>query len=89
MGLVYDTLARPDRPTITVLYEPSQARGPLSSEDTDLDVYELSVSGKPFRSHGEIDRAWRSDETVGGWLGVIFAVCGIYLLRCASRSNAT
>ena len=87
MGLVCDTLSRPDHPVITVLYDPSHAGGPIYSKDTYHYVYELSVSGKPFRSHAEINRAWRSDETVGGWLGAAFIAIGIYLSFSAARGK--
>ena len=87
MGLVYDTLSRPDHPVITVLYDPDSAGGPIFSKDVYYSVYELSVAGKPFRAHAEINRAWRSDETVGGWLGVVFVAMGIFLCFYAARSR--
>jgi hypothetical protein len=87
MGLVYDTLSSPGRPVITVLYDPGSAGSPTFSKDVYYSVYEFSVAGRPFRSHAEIDRAWRSDEAVGGWLGVAFVAIGIFLCFCARRSR--
>jgi hypothetical protein len=87
IGLVYDTLSRTDHPVVTVLFYPGHASGPIYSKDTFNGVYELSISGKPFRSRNEIDAAWRSDEKVGAWLGAIFIVIGVYLSFCALRGE--
>jgi len=85
MGLVHDTLSRPDRPTVTVLYDPNSPGGPIYSNDTYYDVFELSIAGKPFRGHDEIAAAWQSDENVAVWLAAFFVLGGIYLSWAALR----
>lgn len=86
-GLVYDTLTLSDRPVITVLYDPSNPSGPIYSSDIYFSVFELSVAGKPFRSHGEIAEAWRADEHVAVWLGSLFALGGMCLAWPAFRNR--
>ena len=78
MGLVYNTLARLDHPGVTILFDPKAAG------DSNL-VYELSMSGQPFRSHQETAHAWASDERIGGWLGVICFFVGLFMLYSAAR----
>lgn len=87
VGLVQDTLSRADRPVVTVLYDPNSPSGPIYSTDKFYSVYELSIAGTPFRSHEQVDAAWRSDQRFAAWLSAIFACCGIYLAREASRSK--
>ena len=85
MGLVYDTMSRPDRPLITVLYDPSNPSGPIYSKDTYYSVFELGIDGKPFRSHSQIGEAWQADENIAIWLALCFALCTIYFVRLAFR----
>ena len=87
MGLVHDTLSRPDRPVVTVLYDPNSRGGPIYSGDTYYGVFELSIAGKPFRSHHQIAAAWQSDENVGIWLAGFFALSGAYLSWAALRNR--
>lgn len=83
--LVRDALSRPDRPVVTVLYDPDNPGGPIYSNDTYHGVFELSVDGKPLRRHADVDAAWRSDENVAAWLAFIFALLGLYLTGTAFR----
>ena len=87
MGLVHDTLSRPDHPVITVLYDPSNPGGPIYSKDSYYGVFELGIAGKPFRSHTQIAQAWQSDENIAVWLGICFALSGIYLAWLALRKR--
>lgn len=87
MGVVYDTLSRSGRTPITVLFDSGHPGGPIFTKDKYYGVFELSVAGKPFRSYDEIDQAWRSDETVGAWLGIAFFLSGVFLAYCAVRNS--
>lgn len=87
MGLVHDTLSRRDRPVVTVLFDPSSPGGPIYSSDIYYGVFELSIAGKPFRSHDQIATAWRSDENVAVWLAALFALGGIHLSWAALRTR--
>ena len=88
MGLVRDTLSRSDHPVITVLYDPSSPGGPIYSKDVYYSVFELGIAGKPFRSHAEIAEAWQSDENIAVWLGICFALSGMYLSWLALRHRS-
>lgn len=87
MGLVRDTLSRPDRPVITVLYDPNSPSGPIYSTDKFYSVYELSIAGTPFRSHEQVEAAWRSDQRFAALVSAFFAFGAIYLARKASRNK--
>jgi hypothetical protein len=87
MGLVHDTLSRPERPVVTVLFDPGSPSGPIYSTDEFHSVFELSVAGRPLRSHDQIAAAWRSDENLAPWLAAIFAFMGTYLSWTAFRSR--
>lgn len=87
MGLVHDNLSRPGRPVVTVLYDPGSPGGPIYSSDTYYGVFELSIAGKPFRSHDQIAAAWRSDQNLAVWLAVFFALGGAYLTWVALRNR--
>jgi hypothetical protein len=78
MGLVREALLRKDHPVVTVLYD--------SSKTDYHPVFELALSGKPIRSHEEIADAWQADENVALWLGVAFALGGLFLAWSASRA---
>lgn len=87
MGLVRNTLSRPDRPVVTVLLDPANPTGPIYSNDTYLRVFELSIAGKPFRSHEEIAAAWEADEELAVWLAGFFALSGVFLSWVALRDR--
>jgi len=87
MDLVHDTLSSPDRPVVTVLFDVSRSGGPIYSNDTYYGVYELSIAGKPLRSHDQIAAAWRSDESLAVWLAAFLALSGIYLSWAALRGR--
>ena len=87
MGLVRDALSRPDRPVVTVLYDPRNPGGPIYSKDIYYGVFELSIAGKPFRSHAEIAEAWQNDENLAVWLGSFFVLGGMYLAWAAFRNR--
>jgi hypothetical protein len=87
MGLVHDTLSRPDHPVVTVLYDPRNPSGPIYSNDKYYPVFELSIAGKPFRSHDEVANAWRSDENVALLLAALLALGGAFLSWSALGSR--
>ncbi len=78
MDLVRDALLREDHPIVTVLYD--------SSKSDYHPIFELAISGTKIRSHEEIADAWQTDENVALWLGVAFAVGGLFLAWSASRT---
>jgi len=79
MDLVHEALTRPDRPIVTVLYDPKSARGPIYSNDVYYGVFELFIAGKPIRSHEQTAKAWQSDQGTALWLAAFFALGGGYL----------
>ena len=87
LGLVQDTLSRPDRPVASILYSLGSPSGPIYSKDAYYSVFELSVAGEPLRSHEEIAKAWQSDENVAVWLAVFFVLGGLYFSWAALRSR--
>lgn len=89
MDLVHDALSHSNRSVVTILYDPSSPSGPIHSNETYYGVFELSIAGKPFRSHDQIAAAWRSDEDVAAWLALFFASGGIYLSWAALRNRRT
>lgn len=73
-SLVRETLARPDRPAIGVLYRPSKTF--LAGDDI-CNPYELSANGEVFRSYAAVGTAWDDDQAVAPWLGGIFLAAGV------------
>jgi len=86
MGVVTGALTDAQRPSVSVLYDPASGSGPVGSGRSYFTVYELAANGRMVRSRGQVEQAWRSDEKVGLYLGVVFLFGSVFLGFSALRT---
>ena len=88
VDLVLRTLTTPDRPVITVHFDPHDPVGAPGTDEAFYDVYQISTNGKVVRALDAVEAAWRSDQQFALWLSLFFVLNGGVLAWCAKTSES-
>lgn len=70
---------------VSLLFDPANPRGPLWTTEKAFPVYELRVGAEAIRAYESVDAAWRADNRIGFWFGLVCGAIGVFLAIHAKR----
>lgn len=85
LGRVHAGLLSGQQANVSVLFDPANPVGPLWTTEKAFPVYELRAGAEAVRSYESVNAAWRANNRLGLWLGLVCGAIGVCLAVHARR----